>query len=457
MDIKTYLDYETILANTHQPIHFALKLTAGAVENRREQTLAFCVVLDRSGSMGGTPLERAKEAAKLTVRNLRSEDQFALVVFDDEAQTVFPLQRVEDKAALTRKIEKIHVGGCTILTGGWMLGRDELQKAEPGHVRRMLILSDGHLNVGVVEPDLVGSIVGSGLEADNIRTSTLGFGDGYDEDLLANLATRTNGQFYDANNADKLPAIFEAELDGLQKLSAQNIRVRIKPLDFCDNLELLGGQPEVALPDGRREFALGDLVSEEEQVACWAMDGLPIPVVDGEPVVSLEGEGLLEVEVVYDEIREEGIGSETFRQVIRVKATQDPAEVKPNGEVIAWTSIQQTGRTLNAVTKLMDESDIDGAMTTLNQAIEWLEKIEGVEGLEDAIEPLKRLRKYIQRGLYNERTRKSTSFMAREARYMKSSTYWTDEAPLPNYKRRRRGRKATDLPNPGTDSSHNDQ
>ena len=49
MDIKTYLDYETILANTHQPIHFALKLTAGAVENRREQPLAFCVVLDRSG------------------------------------------------------------------------------------------------------------------------------------------------------------------------------------------------------------------------------------------------------------------------------------------------------------------------------------------------------------------------------------------------------------------------
>ena len=76
------------------------------------------------------------------------------------------------------------------------------------------------------------------------------------------------------------------------------------------------------------------------------MDGLPIPLVDGKPVVSLEGEELLDVEVLYDEIREDGIGSETFHQVIRVKATQDPAEVKPNGEVITWTSIQQSGKTL---------------------------------------------------------------------------------------------------------------
>ncbi len=434
MEIKPYLDYETILANTHQPIHFALQLRADAIDSKREQPLAFCVVLDRSGSMSGPPLARAKEAAALVVRNLRAEDQFALVVFDHEANTLFPLQLVKDKAGLTRQIEALDTRGATNLTGGWMLGRDELKKAKPGIIRRMLLLSDGHLNNGIVEPELVASVVTSGLECDKIRTSTLGFGNDYDEDLLSKLANLTNGQFYDANHADKMPAIFESELDGLQNLSAQNIRVRIKPLDFCENLQPLGSQPVITLPDGRQEFALGDLVSEEEQVVCWAMDGLPIPVVDGQPVVSLEGERLLDVEVLYDAIREDRIGSETFHQVIRVKATQDPAEVKPNGEVITWTSIQHSGRTLSEVTQLMDKRDIDGALDLLKKSIGRLQALDGVEGLEDAIDPLLRLRKTIQRGLYDRGTRKRVCFESSQALYMKTGSHWSSDAPLPKYK-----------------------
>ena len=164
------------------------------------------------------------------------------------------------------------------------------------------------------------------------------------------------------------------------------------------------------------------------------MDGLPIPVVDGKPVVSLEGEGLLDVEVLYDEIREDGIVSETFHQVIRVKATQDPAEVKPNGEVITWTSIQQSGKTLSEVTQLMDAHDIDGALDLLKTSIDRLQALEGVNGLEDAINPLLRLRKTIQRGVYNAGTRKRACFESSQALYMKTASHWSSDAPLPKYK-----------------------
>ena len=164
------------------------------------------------------------------------------------------------------------------------------------------------------------------------------------------------------------------------------------------------------------------------------MDGLPIPLVDGKPVVSLEGEELLDVEVLYDEIRADGIGSETFHQVIRVKATQDPAEVKPNGEVITWTSIQQSGKTLAEATQLMDKRDIDGALDLLNSSIKRLQSLEGVEGLEDAIDPLLRLHATIERGLYNRGTRKRTVFESREAYLMKSASHWSSDAPRPHYK-----------------------
>src|SRR6478609_3533294 len=147
MNIETLLDYQTILANQARPVHFAIRFDVKELGQPRPRPAAFCLVLDRSGSMEGEPLQRAKEAAQLVVRNLRAEDQFSLVAFDNEAQTVIPLQSSKNRAAWINTIGRIQSGGSTNLTGGWMLGRDELKKVAPGGSRRLLLLSDGQLNV----------------------------------------------------------------------------------------------------------------------------------------------------------------------------------------------------------------------------------------------------------------------------------------------------------------------
>lgn len=264
MKTEFHLDYPTILANQARPVHLAIRFQAGQISQPRPRPAAFCVVLDRSGSMAGQPLAHAREATKLAVRNLRAGDQFGLVVFDNEARTVIPLQPVQNKQDICAVIDQVTDGGQTNLTGGWMLGRDELAKAGKDASRRLLLLSDGQLNHGITEPAAVKQVVIAGLEQKFVRTSCLGFGENYNEDLMAELARATNGQFYDAESPDKLPAIFASELEGLQKLTVQNLRLRIKGGDFCDAYALLGEYPSVGLPDGHREFALGDLVSEEE-------------------------------------------------------------------------------------------------------------------------------------------------------------------------------------------------
>ena len=105
-----------------------------------------------------------------------------------------------------------------------------------------------------------------------------------------------------------------------------------------------------------------------------------MPCIDGTPVTTLEGEDLLEVEVLYDEIRKEGLVSECFKQTIKVKATQDPAEVVSNGEVVSWAGMQRAGKTMKEVTKLMNSRDLDGALKLLETSISQLRALGDVPG-----------------------------------------------------------------------------
>ena len=107
MKTELLLDHATILANQARPIHFALRFTADEVAMAARRPAAFCVVLDRSGSMEGRPLEHALTATRTAIKNLRKEDHFALVVFDDAAQVVIRLAVATAKTAWRNAVNAI--------------------------------------------------------------------------------------------------------------------------------------------------------------------------------------------------------------------------------------------------------------------------------------------------------------------------------------------------------------
>lgn len=434
MKINLELDYRTILANQARPVHFALQFQADSIANPRPKPAAFCVVLDRSGSMEGKPLVHAKEAARVAIRNLRREDYFGLVVFESTAQVVIPLQQCQARQPFIDLVNKLTTAGSTNLTAGWMLGRDELKKAPADASRRLLLLSDGLFNVGIVEPVQVRQIVASGLEADSIRTSSLGFGDSYDEKLLADLASATNGQFYDADSAEKLPGIFAQELDGLQRLAVQNLRVRFKKLDFCESFELLSDYPRIELPDGRKEFAVGDLVSDEERILCFALEVLPLPSVQGKPVVSLEGEKLAELELLYDEITDSGITSKTQQQIVRIQATPNPDDVRVNETVLGWVAMQQAGLTIKRVTDEISGGNQDKALAILEQAIRYVAQHGSSEKVGPAMQMLRELLDHIELGTLSARhmkMHKSREYYSRKSSSRLPPGYHLPSAPQP--------------------------
>jgi Ca-activated chloride channel homolog len=434
MKITGFLDYEVILANRSQPVHFALRFEAPHHGQQRARPAAFCIVLDRSGSMEGPPLSKAKQAALLAVRNLGPEDQFSLVIFDDEALVQIPFQPATQKEAFARLIQAIETRGATNLTGGWMLGRDELKKAAEGVSRRLLLLSDGLLNRGITDPGAVRQVAVDALEKQQVRTSCLGFGAQYNEDLMSMMAQATGGQFYDADSPEKFAAIFESELEGLQKITVQNLRVRLRKLDFCESIQPLGTYPEVQRPDGWVEFSLGDLISDENRIACFSLNVLPLPWVDGKPVVSLEGERLMEIEVLYDEIAESQISSHTFNQLVRIQATQNPNEVRQKAEVIPWVAMQRAGKVMDDVTHLMDAGLFPNAVAAIQNVLDSLKGYGADALVGEAVQQLEALLRRIQAGSWSLRERKLSKYRSHSYRRMSSKELWSSSQPPPDFK-----------------------
>ena len=126
MHINAHLDIDLVAIETTDSVTLMLELEAPAADDastdRPEHTAV--VVLDRSGSMDGSPLESAKRALISLVDRLDDRDRFALVTFDDAAQVVIPAGKVGDlgRDRLRHDIEAVATGGTTDLSSGYLRG-----------------------------------------------------------------------------------------------------------------------------------------------------------------------------------------------------------------------------------------------------------------------------------------------------------------------------------------------
>ena len=98
MKITTQLDVSVVAVDLDDEVTIMLDLEAPAIDaDKRRPPASLEIVLDRSGSMSGAPLEGAKDALIALVRRLEPTDNFGLVTFDDTAQVVVPAGPISDK------------------------------------------------------------------------------------------------------------------------------------------------------------------------------------------------------------------------------------------------------------------------------------------------------------------------------------------------------------------------
>jgi len=263
MKTEILLDHDPV-ADGGYVVRALLRITGTAPEASDRPALNLSVVLDRSGSMQALgKLERAKEAASLLVRRLGDEDMVSVVAYDDDVETVAGRTPGAQSQELLNRIGLIHTRGMTNLSGGWLRGRELVAEAlVEGGVNRVLLLTDGLANVGITGPGQLRDLVGSAA-AKGVSTTTIGFGQDYDERLLRALAEAGGGNTYYIEQPDQAPAVFEAEIEGLMALAAQNVAVAVAPAAAAELTAIHHQYPRQATSDGTLRLELGDLYSLE--------------------------------------------------------------------------------------------------------------------------------------------------------------------------------------------------
>lgn len=217
-----------------------IELRAGEAARKRTLPINLAVVLDRSGSMAGAKLEKARQAAAVALDQLGADDYFSLVVYDDEAQVLIAPQKAGDKEALKEKIHGIRDGGGTALYAGVEKGAAQLRKYfDKEKVNRIILLSDGNANVGPSKPSDLAKF-GKELREEGQSVSTVGLGDDYNEDLMTALAEASHANYYYVKNVEKLPGIFAEELGTVKSVVGRNVTVTISLPDGVKPKAVLG-------------------------------------------------------------------------------------------------------------------------------------------------------------------------------------------------------------------------
>lgn len=251
------------------PMEVLVKLDPDQLPQPEERVpLNLALVLDRSGSMGGDKLSLTKQAAIQALEPLNGGDFLSVVIFDDQVDTLYN-GPVSDKEKIKKLIQAAEARNNTDLYGGWMRGAHEISKPnQQGRLSRVILLTDGEANHGVVDPVQICSQVSS-YSAGGVQTTTLGFGADYNQDLLSKMAAEGGGNHAYIEKAQRLGQFFEEEMDSLLKAVGTRVRIQIAPA--------VGGRIDwlvKPLVDREGQIRLGNLVQGQglALVFRWAAD-----------------------------------------------------------------------------------------------------------------------------------------------------------------------------------------
>jgi Ca-activated chloride channel homolog len=198
----------------HTTVERMLPVSMDAEKKKDEPVVAMALVIDRSGSMSGLPIEMAKAAAKATADTLANDDLLEVIAFDNQPTRVVRLTAAKHRARIQGDIAKIQPGGGTEIFSALDAAYQSLSAARAKR-KHVILLTDGQANANGIR-ELVQT-----MAAEGITVSSVGLGAGADQALLKMIAEEVGGgRFYPVPDPQSLPRVFTRETELVSRHAA---------------------------------------------------------------------------------------------------------------------------------------------------------------------------------------------------------------------------------------------
>ena len=187
------------------PIEELLPVVMDVQGKHEMPSLGLVLVIDRSGSMVGSKLELAKEAAARSIELLRDDDTLGVIAFDGQPWPIVETAKLTDKEEAKDLVLSIPAGGGTEIYSSLALAYESVQdlKLQRKHI---ILLTDGYSATNSPYDELIEV----GLEK-NVTLSTVAIGQDADRNLLESLSETGNGRFYNVVDETTIPSILSRE------------------------------------------------------------------------------------------------------------------------------------------------------------------------------------------------------------------------------------------------------
>ncbi len=352
-----------LLADRTTRTFLKIGLTGFRLVSEGERTpVNVAIVLDRSGSMEGEKIERAKEAAIMALNMLDERDIVSVVTYSDTVSVLVPATKVSDRRDIIRMIRSIYADGSTALFAGVSKGAAEVRKFfDQNRVNRVILLSDGLANIGPDSPAALGDL-GASLGKAGISVSTIGLGLGYNEDLMVRLARKSDGNHAFVENSRDLARIFEYEFQDVLSVVAQDVEIEVSCSPGIRPIRVIGR--DVDIFDNRVLASINQLYSEQEKYVLLEIEVLP----------QAEGTSLKAVDVTVQYANTVSKRRESLTGKVNLNFTKLEKTVKDNvdRETMVSAILQVATEKNEMAVQLRDEGEVQKARVLLEENAEYL-------------------------------------------------------------------------------------
>lgn len=337
------------------------------------QPVHMILLVDTSGSMeSNNKLSSVQKSITLMLSLLSPDDRLSLVTFADDSKIFLSCvsPTVEERQAIQYRVNNLKADGSTNMSAGLLQIRSLLEPPSSGRKQGLLLLTDGHANLGVhTEVGLIHIL--NRIQSDNpgLSLTTVAYGVDHNTQMLTNLAKAGGGAYNVVTNLEDVATVFGDILGGLMSVSAQKVEIQLPP----------GATTQTSYrtetdPSGMTTVYIGDLYADAEVTVLFQSAPSFGPVrVKGTDMTTLDLLDVLVTPTLIQTLQDIPVSlvMARYRQKVvdllaSLRSNQSPATAREEAESLL-KEIQDDDRIINHPLKPILMEDIQKSLEVLQR------------------------------------------------------------------------------------------